>query len=157
MLRWAMLDEAAPLPEDPGDLKALARLLIAEVKAQATLIEKLRHQLAGARAHRHGPSGESAEQLQLALEASEVAASAIMGRLRLPEEDADEEARRPRRRPIPPHVPRMEVELSPGEDACARLAAGASDAWARTASRCPPLVRGQWRARSSSTCRGASS
>ena len=115
-----MLDEAVPLPEDPDDLKALARLLIAEVKAQATLIEKLRHQLAGARTHRYGPSGESAEQLHLALETSEVAAGAIMGRLRLPEEDEDEEARRPRRRPIPDHVPRMEVEIAPREDACAR-------------------------------------
>ena len=115
-----MLDEAAPLPEDPGDLKALARLLIAEVKAQALLIEKLRHQLAGHRAHRFGPSGESADQLHLALETSELSAAAIMGRLRLPEEDADEEARRPRRRPIPDHVPRMEVEIAPGEDACAR-------------------------------------
>ena len=115
-----MLDEAVPLPEDPGDLKALARLLIAEVKAQALLIEKLRHQLAGHRAHRFGPSGESADQLHLALEASEVAAGAIMGRLRLPEEDADEEARRPKRRPIPDHVPRMEVEIAPAEEACAR-------------------------------------
>ncbi len=68
-----MLDEAVPLPDDPQDLKALARLLIAEVKAQALLIETLRHQLAGYRAHRFGPSGESAEQLQLALETSEVA------------------------------------------------------------------------------------
>ena len=36
-----MLDEAAPLPDDPGGLKALAQLLITEVKAQAALIEKL--------------------------------------------------------------------------------------------------------------------
>ena len=115
-----MLDEAAPLPEDPGDLKALARLLIAEVKAQAVLIEKLRHQLAGHRAHRFGPSGESAEQLQLALEASEVAASSIMGRLRLPEDDSAAEPDRPRRRPLPDHIPRMTVEILPGEDACAR-------------------------------------
>jgi transposase len=115
-----MLDEAVPLPDDPGDLKALARLLIAEVKARATLIGKLRHQLAGARTHRYGASGESAEQLHLALETSEVAAGAIMGRLRLPEEDEDEEARRPRRRPVPDRVPRMEVEIAPGEDACAR-------------------------------------
>ena len=43
-----------------------------------------------------------------------------MGRLRLPEEDEDEEARRPRRQPIPDHVPRMEVEIAPGEDACTR-------------------------------------
>jgi len=119
-----MLDEAAPLPEDPGDLKALARLLIAEVKAQAMLIEKLRHQLAGLRTYRFGTSSETAEQLQLALEASEVASAAIMGQLRLPEDGLDEEpdaaATRPRRRPIPDHIPRMTVEIAPGEDACAR-------------------------------------
>lgn len=114
-----MLDEATPLPEDPSGLRALARLLIAEVKAQAVLIEKLRHQLAGHRAHRFGPSGESAEQLQLALEASEVAAAAIMGRLRLPE-DGPEKQNRPRRRPLPDHIPRTIVEVLPGEDACAR-------------------------------------
>ena len=74
-----MLDEAILLPDDPGDVRALALLLIAEVKAQAVLIEKLRHQLAGHRAHRFGPSGESAEQLQLALETSEMAAAARCG------------------------------------------------------------------------------
>ena len=63
-----MLDEAAALPDDPDDLRALAERLIAEVKAQAVLIEKLRHQLAGHRAHRFGASAETAEQLQLALE-----------------------------------------------------------------------------------------
>jgi len=89
------------------------------VKAQAMLIEKLRHQLAGHRAHRFGPSGESAEQLQLALEASEVAVAAIMDRLRLPEDDGAAEPDRPRRRPIPDHIPRMTVEIAPGGDACA--------------------------------------
>lgn len=115
-----MLDEAAPLPDDPGDLKALARLLIAEVKAQAVLIEKLRHQLAGHRAHRFGSSGESAEQLQLALEASEVAVATIIGRLRLPEDEPEADKEPPRRRPLPDHIPRMTVEIAPGEDACAR-------------------------------------
>ena len=115
-----MLDEAAPLPDDLRDLKALARLLIAEVRAQAMLIEKLRHQLAGLRTHRFGTSSETAEQLQLALEASEVASAAIMGQLRLPEDDEAGEADRPRRRPLPDHIPRMTVEIAPGEDACAR-------------------------------------
>ena len=58
-----MLDEAAPLPGDPGGSEALARLLIAEARAQAALIEKLRHQLAGAGTHRRDASSESAEQL----------------------------------------------------------------------------------------------
>lgn len=37
-------------------------------KAQAILVERLRHQLAGHRAHRFGTSSGTAEQLQLALE-----------------------------------------------------------------------------------------
>jgi len=52
------------------------------VKAQAILIEKLRHQLAGHRAHRFGASSETAEQLQLALETSEIAAAAMTARMR---------------------------------------------------------------------------
>ena len=45
-----MLDEIVPLPEDPEELRAFTARLLAEVKAQAILIEKLRHQLAGHRA-----------------------------------------------------------------------------------------------------------
>ena len=46
-----------------------------------------------------------------------MAAAAIMARLRLPE---DEGAAEPvRRRPLPDHIPRMTVEILPGEDACA--------------------------------------
>jgi transposase len=111
-----MLDEAAPLPEDPEELRAFTARLLAEVKAQAILIEKLRHQLAGHRAHRFGASSETAEQLQLALETSEIAAAAMTARLRLPNV---EEKGQPKRRPIPDRVPRMEVELSPAADACA--------------------------------------
>jgi transposase len=44
-----MLDEIIPLPEDPEELRAFTARLLAEVKAQAILIEKLRHQLAGHR------------------------------------------------------------------------------------------------------------
>jgi transposase len=110
-----MLDEATALPDDPEDLRAFTARLLAEVKAQAILIEKLRHQLAGHRAHRFGASSETAEQLQLALESSEIAAAAMTARLRLPEV---EEKDKPKRRPIPDHVPRMEVELTPGEKSC---------------------------------------
>ena len=111
-----MLDEIAPLPEDPEELRTFTARLLAEVKAQAILIEKQRHQLAVHRAHRFGASSETAEQLQLALETSEIAAAAMTARLRLPE---IEEKGQPKRRPIPDHVPRMEVELSPAADACA--------------------------------------
>lgn len=109
-----MLDEATALPDDPEDLRAFTARLLAEVKAQAILIEKRRHQLAGHRAHRFGASSETAEQLQLALESSEIAA-AMTARLRLPDV---EEKDKPQRRPIPDHIPRMEVELTTGEESC---------------------------------------
>ena len=111
-----MLDEIGMLPEDPEELRAFTARLLAEVKAQAILIEKLKHQLAGQRAHRFGASSETAEQLQLALETSEIAAAAMTARLKLPD---IEEKDKPKRRPIPDHIPRMEVELSPGADSCA--------------------------------------
>jgi transposase len=115
-----MLDETAALPEDPEELRAFTARLLAEVKAQAVLIEKLRHQLAGHARHRFGASSETAEQLQLALETSEIAAAAMTARLRLPDVEANgEEKDRPKRRPTPDHVPRMEVELSSAADACA--------------------------------------
>lgn len=110
-----MLDDATALPDDPDALRAFTVRLLAEVKAQALLIEKLRHQLAGHRAHRFGTSSETAEQLQLVLESSEIAAAAMMARLRLPDV---EEKDKPKRRPIPDHVPRMEVELATGEENC---------------------------------------
>ena len=111
-----MLDQTLTLPKDPEELRRFTARLLAEVKAQAILIEKLRHQLAGHRAHRFGAWSETAEQLQLALETSEIAAAAMTARMRLPD---IEENDKPKRRPIPDHVPRMEVELSPGADACA--------------------------------------
>ena len=117
-----MLDEAGSLPHDPEDLRTLAARLLAEVKAQALLIEKLRHQLAGLRAHRFGASSETAEQLQLALEGSEVAMFAMAATLRLPEIEPED---RPKRRAIPDHVPRLEVELSPAGGSCCAECGGA--------------------------------
>ena len=63
-----MLDIDKTLPEDPDELRQFTALLLAEVRSQAVLIEKLRHQLAGQRHHRFGSSSESIEQLQLALD-----------------------------------------------------------------------------------------
>ncbi|MGH7186594.1 MAG: IS66 family transposase, partial [Pseudomonadota bacterium] len=111
-----MLDVTKSLPEDPTELRAFTALLLAEVKSQAVLIEKLRHQLAGHRAHRFGASSETAEQLQLALETTEIAIAAMTAKLRLPEAAS---ADKPKRRPIPDHIPRMEVELAPANTACA--------------------------------------
>ena len=110
-----MLDVAKSLPEDPEELRRFTALLLAEVKAQAMLIEKLRHQLAGHRSHRFGTSSESIEQLQLALETSEIATASMTAKLRLPDEEKD----KPKRRPIPDHIPRQEIELTTGDDDCA--------------------------------------
>ena len=73
-----------PLPEDPVDRRAFTALFQAELKAQAVLIEKLRHQSAGHRAHRLGASSETAGQLQLALETTVIAIAAMTARLRDP-------------------------------------------------------------------------
>jgi len=42
-----MLDQLLTLPEDPEELRSFTARLLAEVKAQAILIEKLRHQRPG--------------------------------------------------------------------------------------------------------------
>ncbi|HEY0276177.1 MAG TPA: transposase, partial [Paenirhodobacter sp.] len=97
-----MLDQTLTLPEDPEELRSFTARLLAEVKAQAILIEKLRHQLAGHRAHRFGASSETAEQLQLAPVTSELAAAAMTARMKLPDV---EEKDKPKRRPIPDHIP----------------------------------------------------
>jgi len=110
-----MLDVANSLPEDPEELRRFTALLLAAMKSQAVLIEKLRHQLAGHRSHRFGTSSETIEQLQLALEASEVAVAKMIAKLHLPEE---EEKDKPKRRPIPDHIPRQEIELTTGDEDC---------------------------------------
>jgi hypothetical protein len=98
-----MLDVAKSLPEHPEELRRFTALLLAEVKSQAMLIEKLRQQLAGRRSHRFGPSSETIELLQLALEASEISVAKMTAKLRLPDE---EEKDKPKRRPIPDHITR---------------------------------------------------
>jgi transposase len=97
-------------------LRAFTALLLAEVKAQAVLIQKLQHQLAGHRAHRFGASSETSDQLQLALEMSEIAIATLTAKLSLPEEAPID---KPKRKPIPDHIPRIEVELTPGTADCA--------------------------------------
>ena len=81
-----MLDVTKSLLEDPAELRAFTAVLLAEMKSQAVLIEKLRHLLAGRRAHRFGASSEIAGQLQLALETGAIAIAALTAKLRLPED-----------------------------------------------------------------------
>lgn len=112
-----MLDVVKSLPEDAEELRRFTALLLAEVKSQAMLIEKLRHQLAGYQSHRLGTSSETIEQFQLALEASDISVAKMTAKLRLPDEV---EKDKPKRRPIYNHTPRQEIELTTGDEDCAR-------------------------------------
>ena len=80
-----MLNDLQNLPDDTTELKGLVGSLANEVKSQALVIEKLKHQLAGARQQRFGASSESLDQLQLKLEEEEVAQAAGLS----PAEDTD--------------------------------------------------------------------
>jgi len=114
-----MFDDAQNLPEDPDELRAFSTLLLSEVKSQAVLIEKLRHQLAGHQAHRFGASSETVGQLQLALDTVQIAIAAMPIKSELPDGEERQEIRsKPKRRPIPDHIPRMEVVLAAGDDDC---------------------------------------
>jgi len=111
-----MLDNAKNLPNEPAALKGLVTSLASEVKSQALLIEKLRHQLAGMRQHQFGSRSEALDQLALRLEDEEIAASAQDP---APDDiDADQPVSpkgKPRRKPLPGHLPRNETTLSPGD------------------------------------------
>jgi len=53
--------------------------------------------------------------LQLALEMSEIAIATLTAKRHLPD---DTPADKPKRKPIPDHIPRVEVELTPGSAEC---------------------------------------
>ena len=114
-----MLDDAKNLPNDAAALKGLVVSLASEVKSQALFIEKLKHQLDGMRQHRFGSRSEALDQLALTLEDEEIAASAQEP---APvDADTDQSATppkgKPKRKPLPDHLPRNETTLSPG-DSC---------------------------------------
>jgi len=111
-----MLDETQRLPDDPAELRAAAERLVVLAKAQALRIAKLEHQLAGLRRQRFGATSESLEQLDLALEETEIEVARAADPAA--PEDAAEARRRPRRKPLPEQLPRTETVLTPGE-ACA--------------------------------------
>ena len=112
-----MLEDAENLPNEPAALKGLVATLASELKSRDILIEKLKHQLAGMRQHRFGSRSEALDQLTLTLEDEEIAASAQdlapvdAGQAATPPKD------KPKRKPLPGHLPRNETTLSPG-DAC---------------------------------------
>ncbi|NKB59571.1 MAG: IS66 family transposase [Alphaproteobacteria bacterium] len=109
-----MLDDAKDLPNDPAVLKGLVTSLASELKSRDILIEKLKHQLAGLRRHQFGSRSESLDQLELMLEEEEIARAAEAPARKDTESPAGEK-RRPKRRPLPDHLPRNETVLAAGE------------------------------------------
>ncbi len=114
----AMLNSPLNLPDEPSELKHLVGLLSSEVKSQALLIEKLRHQLVGMRHHRFGSSSEALDQLQLTLEDEEVAQAAEGAEPQVDQNTTPDQKPKgqPRRKPLPDHLPRHEDILSPGDE-----------------------------------------
>ena len=95
------------------ELQAKLALLDAEIHARDVLIAKLKHQLAGMRRHRFGCSSEGLDQLNLMLEAEEIAIAADQP-VDQPEEPVTQKDK-PRRKPLPDHLPRDEQILEAGE------------------------------------------
>ena len=116
-----MLEAHDNLPEDVAELQAMLAVreeeLVArdaEIRVRDLLIEKLKHQLAGMRRHRFAASSETMDQLALSLEEQEIAAAACP-----PETSRQTDAQglkdKPKRKPLPDHLPRHEQHLSIGE------------------------------------------
>ena len=115
-----MIKDLDITPEDPEELRAMNRLLADEVKSQALLIEKLKHQLAGQNRYRFGARSESLDQLNLTFEEEEQIAEAADAQTKLAQPPVEDKApRQHSRKPLPDHLDRHDEVLSPGDD-CTR-------------------------------------
>jgi transposase len=110
-----MLEDLDTTSEDPAELRAMNRLLAGEVKSQALLIEKLKHQLAGHNRHRFGTGSESLDQLNLIFAEDEAIADAADEQA-TPSPDTEKPPRQHSRKPLPDHLQRNDQILSPGDD-----------------------------------------
>ena len=123
------MPEASPdLPDDIAALQAMIALRDAEIdlnkqklsifeteiRARDYRIEKLEHQLAGLRQHRFGQRSEALDQLEMTLEEEEIARAVETPSTEVP---SDTPKGKPKRKPLPDHLPRNDKVLSPG-DAC---------------------------------------
>ncbi|WGI21224.1 IS66 family transposase [Amylibacter sp. IMCC11727] len=110
-----MPDAPDIIPSEPTELREFTVGLLAELKNRDLLIEKLRHQVAGQNSHRFGSKAEGIDQLQLRLEDEEVA-QAVIAPNAPPEQPAAHAKIKPKRKPLPDHLPRVERVLSVGDD-----------------------------------------
>ncbi len=110
-----MLNALDTLPEDPAELRQVSELLAAEVKALTLKVEQLQHQLHGANRHRFGSKSEGMDQLQLFAENEEIAKS-VTAAERTPPTEPVEPKEKPKRKPLPEHLERIEQVLAIGDD-----------------------------------------
>ena len=112
-----MLDTFKSLPEDPTELRAVSKLMAAEIQSQAYQIERLKGQLAGHQKARFGSKSETLDQLIFDLaEDIEIEAAAEEQKAEQHSE-AKPTKRKHSRKPLPDHLERMDEVLSAG-DAC---------------------------------------
>ena len=110
-----MLNAFDNLPEDPAELRQVSKLLAAEVKALTLKVEQLQHQLHGANRHSFGSKSEGMDQLQLFAENEEIADAAEEAVDITPSELVEPKAK-PKRKPLPDHLDRIEQVLSVSDD-----------------------------------------
>jgi len=110
-----MLNALDNLPDNPAELRQVTELLAAEVKALTLKVEQLQHQLHGANRHRFGSKSEGMEQLQLFAENEEIAKSATEAE-QTPSPEPVAPKAKPKRKPLPEHLERIEQVLAVGED-----------------------------------------
>ena len=112
-----MLNGLDITPDDPSELQAMNRLLAGEVKSQALLIEKLKHQLAGHNRHRFCVTSENLDQLNLSFAEDEAIADVTDEQANpTPTLEDDKPSRQHSRKPLPDHLERNDQLLSPGTD-----------------------------------------
>ena len=93
----------------------MSTLLTAEVKALTLKVEQLQHQLHGANRHRFGSTSESMDQLQLFVENEDIAKAATEVGETAPAEPVEPKGK-PKRKPLPDHLDRIEQVMFAGED-----------------------------------------
>ena len=104
--------DAQNLPDDAAQLKNMVAALSSELRSRDTLIDKLKHQLAGLRRQKFGASSEAINQLELTLEGEEIAQATEPPS---GEEPTPTPKSRPKRKPLPDHLPRDEHVIAPAE------------------------------------------
>ncbi|MGJ8535488.1 MAG: IS66 family transposase [Alphaproteobacteria bacterium] len=120
-----MREAPTDLPDDVAVLQAMIVLqneklsiFETEIKERDYRIEKLKRELACLRRHRFGTRSEALDQLELTLEDEEIARAVeapVDGDVTDPTTAAPKG--KPKRKPLPDHLPRNDAVLSPG-DAC---------------------------------------